>query len=38
MSMSNPVDRTVTWYQCGPTVYADSHIGHARTYGAKHLL
>eukprot|EP01038_Epipyxis_sp_PR26KG_P008487 gene8487-11473_t len=22
----------VTWYQCGPTVYADSHMGHARTY------
>jgi cysteinyl-tRNA synthetase len=24
--------KQVTWYQCGPTVYADSHIGHARTY------
>ena len=23
---------TITWYQCGPTVYAESHIGHARTY------
>ena len=22
----------VLWYQCGPTVYSDSHIGHARTY------
>ena len=22
----------VTWYQCGPTVYAESHVGHARTY------
>ena len=22
----------VTWYQCGPTVYAESHMGHARTY------
>ena len=22
----------VIWYQCGPTVYSDSHIGHARTY------
>ena len=22
----------ITWYQCGPTVYSDSHIGHARTY------
>ncbi|KAI9142093.1 tRNA synthetases class I (C) catalytic domain-containing protein [Paraphysoderma sedebokerense] len=22
----------VTWYNCGPTVYDASHIGHARTY------
>ena len=22
----------ITWYQCGPTVYAESHMGHARTY------
>lgn len=22
----------VSWYQCGPTVYAESHLGHARTY------
>lgn len=22
----------VTWYQCGPTVYDVSHVGHARTY------
>jgi cysteinyl-tRNA synthetase len=24
--------KCVTWYQCGPTVYSDSHMGHARTY------
>lgn len=24
----------VLWYQCGPTVYAESHMGHARTYVA----
>jgi len=24
--------RTVRWYMCGPTVYAPSHMGHARTY------
>lgn len=24
--------KTVAWYQCGPTVYAESHMGHARTY------
>ena len=23
---------TVKWYTCGPTVYAPSHMGHARTY------
>mmetsp|Transcript_31963 Transcript_31963/g.41085 ORF Transcript_31963/g.41085 Transcript_31963/m.41085 type:complete len:554 (+) Transcript_31963:104-1765(+) len=22
----------VTWYACGPTVYDDAHLGHARTY------
>lgn len=22
----------ITWYQCGPTVYDESHMGHARTY------
>ena len=22
----------LTWYQCGPTVYDVSHVGHARTY------
>mmetsp|Transcript_2949 Transcript_2949/g.5622 ORF Transcript_2949/g.5622 Transcript_2949/m.5622 type:complete len:744 (+) Transcript_2949:188-2419(+) len=22
----------LTWYACGPTVYDDAHIGHARTY------
>jgi len=24
--------REVKWYMCGPTVYAPSHMGHARTY------
>ena len=28
-----PIDsKRVLWYQCGPTVYAESHMGHARTY------
>ena len=22
----------VTWYSCGPTVYDDAHLGHARNY------
>ena len=25
-------NRKVTWYNCGPTVYDASHMGHARTY------
>ena len=28
----DPSGRTVTWYACGPTVYDDAHLGHARTY------
>lgn len=24
--------KNLTWYQCGPTVYDVSHVGHARTY------
>lgn len=31
-------DNTVYWYQCGPTVYAESHIGHARTYVSLDIL
>ncbi len=22
----------ITWYACGPTVYDDAHLGHARNY------
>ena len=25
-------NRTVSWYTCGPTVYAPCHMGHARAY------
>lgn len=25
-----PQSNVVTWYSCGPTVYDDSHMGHAR--------
>lgn len=25
-------DRTIRWYNCGPTVYDSSHMGHARSY------
>ena len=25
-------EREISWYVCGPTVYDDSHLGHARNY------
>lgn len=36
-----PVDwknRKVTWYACGPTVYDDAHLGHARNYVSTDIL
>jgi cysteinyl-tRNA synthetase len=30
-----PIDwqsKSVSWYACGPTVYDDTHLGHARNY------
>lgn len=24
--------KNVSWYTCGPTVYSNSHMGHARNY------
>lgn len=30
--------KQLTWYMCGPTVYAESHMGHARTYLAFDIL
>ncbi|GAA6014289.1 hypothetical protein JCM10207_005410 [Rhodosporidiobolus poonsookiae] len=29
---------TVTWYNCGPTVYDASHMGHARNYMAQDIM
>ncbi|KAL4925600.1 tRNA synthetases class I (C) catalytic domain-containing protein [Aspergillus undulatus] len=29
---------TVTWYACGPTVYDDAHLGHARNYVSTDIL
>ena len=31
-------ERRVTWYACGPTVYDDSHLGHARNYVSTDIL
>lgn len=28
----DPNGKKVTWYACGPTVYDDAHLGHARNY------
>jgi cysteinyl-tRNA synthetase len=28
----DPSGKKVTWYSCGPTVYDDAHLGHARNY------
>lgn len=30
--------KNVKWYMCGPTVYAPSHMGHARTYLAFDII
>jgi len=32
--LKDPNQRVLNWYICGPTVYAPSHLGHARTYVA----
>ncbi|KAL9621814.1 MAG: hypothetical protein Q9160_003787 [Pyrenula sp. 1 TL-2023] len=29
-STADPEGKAVTWYTCGPTVYNDAHLGHAR--------
>lgn len=36
-----PIDKDgkkITWYSCGPTVYAPSHLGHARNYVSIDIL
>lgn len=34
----DPNGRNVTWYACGPTVYDDAHLGHARNYVSTDIL
>ncbi|OQO15208.1 hypothetical protein B0A48_00591 [Cryoendolithus antarcticus] len=29
---------TVSWYACGPTVYDDAHLGHARNYVSTDII
>lgn len=31
-AMSSNESGVMKWYSCGPTVYDDAHLGHARTY------
>ncbi|KAJ5176764.1 cysteine--tRNA ligase [Penicillium canariense] len=36
-----PIDQAgkkVSWYVCGPTVYDDSHLGHARNYVSTDII
>ncbi|KAL0233030.1 hypothetical protein GEMRC1_011777 [Eukaryota sp. GEM-RC1] len=33
-----PESGVLRWYQCGPTVYDESHLGHARTYVACDII
>lgn len=30
--------KKVSWYACGPTVYDDSHLGHARNYVSQDII
>ncbi|KAJ9271608.1 hypothetical protein DTO212C5_2400 [Paecilomyces variotii] len=34
----DPQGRKVKWYACGPTVYDDAHLGHARNYVSTDIL
>ena len=30
--------KSISWYNCGPTVYDDAHLGHARTYVSMDMI
>ncbi|KAL1297761.1 hypothetical protein AAFC00_006298 [Neodothiora populina] len=34
----DPNAESVTWYACGPTVYDDAHLGHARNYVSTDII
>lgn len=38
VTLLNSTSPTISWYACGPTVYDDAHIGHARTYVSLDIL
>ena len=31
-------NKNVSWYACGPTVYDDAHLGHARNYVSTDII
>lgn len=35
---ADPTGKSVSWYVCGPTVYDDAHLGHARNYVSTDIL
>ncbi|KAI0536636.1 cysteinyl-tRNA synthetase [Xylaria digitata] len=34
----DPTGKLVTWYACGPTVYEDAHLGHAKNYVSTDII
>lgn len=34
----DPLGVVVTWYACGPTVYEDAHLGHAKNYVSTDII
>lgn len=34
----DPEGKKVSWYACGPTVYDDAHLGHARNYVSTDII
>ncbi|KAL2809754.1 tRNA synthetases class I (C) catalytic domain-containing protein [Aspergillus granulosus] len=34
----DPKGKKVAWYACGPTVYDDAHLGHARNYVSTDII
>ncbi|KAF2760585.1 hypothetical protein EJ05DRAFT_484297 [Pseudovirgaria hyperparasitica] len=34
----DPTGKSVTWYACGPTVYEDAHLGHAKNYVSTDII
>ncbi|KAI9707627.1 MAG: hypothetical protein M1836_000588 [Candelina mexicana] len=34
----DPQGKKVSWYACGPTVYDDAHLGHARNYVSTDII